>query len=184
TCETAAPVRLPRMTFESTQIKTPSFHIPLSSIVKAAAELSSGDVSSIIDPRMVSPAASRTSMVHADVMQSLASLALACTAMPAASRPSMAKVLSQLKQLHQEVVRREGESLLEQGSGLGGLGTGGASWLVRENRVSPAAASTVGSESAVVGTTDDVGSPEEDEGSIVSKVTSGKASRSMGDGHN
>ncbi|CAI5461756.1 unnamed protein product [Closterium sp. Yama58-4] len=149
-----------------------------------AAELSSGDVSSIIDPRMVSPAASGASMVHADVMKSLASLAMECSAMPAASRPSMAKVLSQLKQLHEEVVRREGESGLQQGSGLGGLGTGGASWLVRENRVSPAPESAVRSVSAVRGTTDDEGSPEEDESLTVGEVTSGEASRSMGDDHN
>ncbi|CAI5930363.1 unnamed protein product [Closterium sp. NIES-64] len=91
----------------------------------AAAELSSGDISSIIDPRMVSPAASGASIVHADVMKSLASLALACTAMPAASRPPMAKLHSQLKQLHEEVVRREGESISQQGSGAGGAGNGG-----------------------------------------------------------
>ncbi|CAI6008912.1 unnamed protein product [Closterium sp. NIES-65] len=102
-------------------------------------------------------------MVHADVIKSLASLALACTAMPAALRPSMAKVLSQLKQLHEEVVRREGESGLQQGSVLGVLGMGGGSWLGRENRVSPAAESTVRSVSAERGTMDDEGSPEEDE---------------------
>ncbi|CAI5460829.1 unnamed protein product [Closterium sp. Yama58-4] len=149
-----------------------------------AAELSTGDVSSIIDPRMVSPAASGASMVHADVMQSLASLALACTAMPAASRPSMAKVLSQLKQLHQEVVKREGESGLEQGRGLGGLGTGGGNWLMRDYRVSPAAESAVRGVSAVRGTTDDEGSLEEDESLTVGEVTSGEVSRSIGDDHN
>ncbi|CAI5955686.1 unnamed protein product [Closterium sp. NIES-65] len=150
----------------------------------AAAELSSGDISSIIDPRMVSPAASGASIVHADVMKSLASLALACTAMPAASRPPMAKLHSQLKQLHEEVVRREGESISQQGSGLGGLGTGGGSWLQRDNRVCPAAESAVRSVSVVRGTTDDEGSSEEDESLTVGEGTSGEASRSTGDDHN
>ncbi|CAI5511075.1 unnamed protein product, partial [Closterium sp. Naga37s-1] len=150
----------------------------------AAAELSSGDISSIIDPRMVSPAASGASIVHADVMKSLASLALACTAMPAASRPPMAKLHSQLKQLHEEVVRREGESISQQGSGLGGLGTGGGSWLQRDNRVCPAAEPAVRSVSVVRGTTDDEGSPEEDESLTVGEGTSGEASRSTGDDHN
>ncbi|CAI5955731.1 unnamed protein product [Closterium sp. NIES-65] len=155
------------MTSESGQKSLPSH--PLTSIIQAAAELSS---------------ASGASMVHADVIKSFASLALACTAMPAALRPSMAKVLSQLKQLHEEVVRREGESGLQQGSVLGVLGTGGGTWLGRENRVSPAAESTVRSVSAERGTMDDEGSPEEDESLTVGEGACGEASRSMGDDHN
>ncbi|CAI5460148.1 unnamed protein product [Closterium sp. Yama58-4] len=88
---------------------------------------------------MASPAASTgdITMMHADVMESLVSLAMECTAMPAASRPSMAKVLSQLKQLHEEVVRREEESGLEQGSGFVGVdvgveGVGGVGGMVKE----------------------------------------------------
>ncbi|CAI5461744.1 unnamed protein product [Closterium sp. Yama58-4] len=102
----------------------------------ATAELSSSDVSSIIDPRMASPAVSTSdiTMMHADVMESLVSLAMECTAMPAASRPSMAKVLSQLKQLHEEVVRREEEIGLELGSGFVGvdMGVEGVGGVVKE----------------------------------------------------
>ncbi|CAI5963446.1 unnamed protein product [Closterium sp. NIES-64] len=75
---------------------THTFRIPILPLLRQQ-RLSSSDVSFIIDPRMPSPTASTddVSMAHADVIQSLESLSLECTAMPAASRPSMAKVLSQ-----------------------------------------------------------------------------------------
>ncbi|CAI5955713.1 unnamed protein product [Closterium sp. NIES-65] len=146
----------------------------------ATAELSSSDVSSIIDPLMASPAASTSdvSMVHADVMQSLASLALECTAMPAASRPSMAKVLSQLKQLHQEVVRREGESGLEHGSGFIGVdmgvgGVGGVGGAVKEKWESPADGPSAVSVTPVTAVRDTTGSLEGNECSSASGSIAG-----------
>ncbi|CAI7804020.1 unnamed protein product [Closterium sp. NIES-54] len=152
----------------------------------ATAKLSSSDVSSIIDPRMASPAASTGDvfMVHADVMQSLASLALACTAMPAASRPSMAKVLSQLKQLHGEVVRREGESGLEQGSGFVGVGmgvrgVGGMGGVVKEKWESPEDWASAVSVTPVTGVRDTTGSFEGNGSSSAGEGTSGEASGSL-----
>ncbi|CAI6008906.1 unnamed protein product [Closterium sp. NIES-65] len=146
----------------------------------ATAELSSSDVSSIIDPLMASPAASTSdvSMVHADVMQSLASLALECTAMPAASRPSMAKVLSQLKQLHQEVVRREGESGLEHGSGFIGVdmgvgGVGGVGGAVKEKWESLADGPSAVSVTPVTAVRDTTGSLEGNECSSASGSIAG-----------
>ncbi|CAI5461749.1 unnamed protein product [Closterium sp. Yama58-4] len=152
----------------------------------ATAELSSSDVSSIIDPRMASPAAltGDVSMVHADVMQSLASLALECTAMPAASRPSMAKVLSQLKQLHEEVVRRERESGLEQGSGFIGVdmgvgGVGGVGGVVKEKWESSADGPSAISVTPVTAVRDTTGSLEGNDSSSAGEGTSGGASGSM-----
>ncbi|CAI7926501.1 unnamed protein product [Closterium sp. NIES-54] len=154
--------------------------------VSQAISLVLSDVSSIIDPRMASPAASTGDvfMVHADVMQSLASLALACTAMPAASRPSMAKVLSQLKQLHGEVVRREGESGLEQGSGFVGVGmgvrgVGGMGGVVKEKWESPEDWASAVSVTPVTGVRDTTGSFEGNGSSSAGEGTSGEASGSL-----
>ncbi|CAI5535682.1 unnamed protein product [Closterium sp. Naga37s-1] len=148
----------------------------------ATAELSSSDVSSIIDPRMPSPAASTddVSMAHADVMQSLASLALECTAMPAASRPSMAKVLSQLKQLHEEVVKREGESGLEGSEFVGvEMGAGGVGGVGKEKWESLADGASAVSVTPVMTVRDTTGSLEGNESSSAGEGTSGEASGSM-----
>ncbi|CAI5506409.1 unnamed protein product [Closterium sp. Naga37s-1] len=148
----------------------------------ATAELSSSDVSSIIDPRMASPAVSTgdVTMVHSDVMQSLASLALACTAMPAASRPSMVKVLSQLKHLYEEVVRRERDNGLGQGSGFVGvdMGVGGVGGMVKEKWESPADGASAVSVTPVTAVRDTIGSLEGNESSSAGEGTSGEASGS------
>ncbi|GJP85435.1 hypothetical protein CLOP_g15541 [Closterium sp. NIES-67] len=150
----------------------------------AAAELSSGDVSSIIDPRMVSPATSGVSMVSDDVMQRLITLAMACTATPAASRPSMAKVLPELKKIREEVVRREREGGLEEsefppGVGMGVAGVGG---VVKE-KWEPAAAASLGSVSGITAMRDTIGSSEGNESSSAGERTSGEASGSVADSH-
>ncbi|CAI5498989.1 unnamed protein product [Closterium sp. Naga37s-1] len=166
----------------------PHLPIPPPHTSQATAELSSSDVSSIIDPRMASPAASTSdvSMVHADVLQSLASLALACTVMPAASRPSMAKVLSQLKQLHEEVVRREGDSGLEQGSGFVGvdMGVGGVGGMAKEKWESPADGASAVSVTPVTAVRDTICSLEGNESSSGGEGTSGEASGSVAGYHN
>ncbi|CAI6008981.1 unnamed protein product [Closterium sp. NIES-65] len=60
--------------------------------------VSSNSVAAFKDPHLVAPD---------DLLLRLAHLALACTAMPTASRPTMAQVVGQLQAMEQQVAGRE-----------------------------------------------------------------------------